>query len=120
LELIEKGAKEFVDVILENPVSAKKSRILAEELYKKIIFTGFAWQKSGKVEELAKISDEDVTQRISKEMPYIPLLEFNRIANNLKTQMFAAANNLEYERAAQIRNRIKELEEKKDQLTKKR
>ena len=71
----------------------------------------------GKVEELAKISDEDVTQRISKEMPYIPLLEFNRIVNNLKAQMFAAANNLEYERAAQIRDRIKELAEKKGQLT---
>ncbi|MFH0819423.1 MAG: UvrB/UvrC motif-containing protein [bacterium] len=119
LELIEKGAKEFVDVILKNPVSAKKSKILAEELYKKIVFTGFAWQKSGKVEELAKISDEDVTQRISKEMPYIPLAEFNRIVSNLRAQMLAAANNLEYERAAQIRNRIKELEEKKDQLTKK-
>lgn len=119
LELIEKGAKEFVDVILGNPVSTKKSKILAEELYKKIIFTGFAWQKSGKIEILSKLSDEDVTQRITKEMPYIPLNEFNHIIANLKTQMLAAANNLEYERAAQIRDRVRELTEKKDQLTKK-
>lgn len=119
LELIEKGAKEFVDVILGNPVSTKKNKILAEELYKKIIFTGFAWQKSGKIEILSKLSDEDVTQRITKEMPYIPLNEFNHIIANLKTQMLAAANNLEYERAAQIRDRVRELTEKKDQLTKK-
>lgn len=119
LELIEKGAKEFVDVILKNPASSKKSKILAEGLYKKIIFTGFAWQKSGKIEALSKSSDEDVTQRITKEMPYIPLTEFNGIVANLKNQMLTAANNLEYERAAQIRDRVRELEEKKEGLTKK-
>ncbi len=119
LELIEKGAKEFVDVILKNPVAAKKNKILAEELYKKIIFTGFTWQKTDKIEQLSKLSDEDVTQRITKEMPYIPLAEFNKIVNNLKDQMLAAAANLEYERAAQIRGRIKELTEKKVELIKK-
>lgn len=119
LELIEKGAKELVDVICKNPKASQKSKFLAEELYKKIIFTGFDWQKRGKIEVLSASSDEDVTQRITKEMPYIPLVEFNRIVSNLKNQMLTAAKHLEYERAAQIRNRVHELEEKKNQLTKK-
>ena len=120
LELIEKGARELMDVVLKNPQSSKQNKTLSQELYKKIVFTGFAWQKSGKIEKLSMLADEDVTQRITKEMPYIPISEFNRIINNLKDQMFAAAKNLEYERAAQIRNRIRELEEKKTELTKKR
>ena len=39
--------------------------------------------------------------------------------SNLEKQMLEAAKSQEYERAAQIRDRINELKEKKDQITKK-
>jgi len=119
IEMIENGARELKEVIETAPNASKKNKQRAKELYQKIIFLGFEWQRTGKVEELSREADEDVTQRITREMPYIPLKEFDKIISNLEKQMYEASKNLEYERAAQIRDRIKELKDKKDQITKK-
>lgn len=118
IEMIENGARELKEVIEMVPGVSKKNKQRVQELYQKIIFLGFKWQRTGKVEELSQEADEDITQRITQEMPYIPLREFNKILNNLEKQMQESAKNLEYERAAQIRNRIKELKDKKEQITK--
>lgn len=115
IEMIEAGARELRDVILGLDVEeAIKNR--AEELYKHILYTCFDWQRSGKVDNLAKLADEDVTQRITAEMPYIPEEEFNSIIENLRKQMLGSADHQEYERAAQLRDRITELESKKTEL----
>jgi len=115
IEMIEAGARDLQNVVLQSSLpQSDKDR--AEELYKNIIYTAFDWQRSGKVDELAKSADEDVTQRITTEMPYIPEDEFNKIVGNLEKQMLEAAKTKEYERAAQIRDRITELNEKKDIL----
>lgn len=119
IEMMEAGAKELRDVINLVPGLPKSTYATAQDLYQKIIFTAFDWQRTGKVENLARQADEDVTQRITTEMPYIPIAEFNRIVGNLERQMLEAAKNQEYERAAQIRERVKELNEKKAVLTKK-
>ncbi|HEX9975487.1 MAG TPA: UvrB/UvrC motif-containing protein, partial [bacterium] len=118
IEMIEAGAKDLRDVVLESPVP-EEDKTKAKELYQNIIYTAFDWQRSGKVDALAKSADEDVTQRITTEMPYIPEEEFNKIVGNLEKQMIEAAKAQEYERAAQIRNRVNELKEKKDQTTRK-
>ncbi|MFA6099138.1 MAG: UvrB/UvrC motif-containing protein [Patescibacteria group bacterium] len=118
IEMIEAGARDLNGVVQESPVPEKIKK-LAESLYHKIIFTAFDWQRSGKVDVLAKSADEDVTQRITTEMPYIPEEEFNKIVGNLEKQMLEAAKAREYERAAQIRDRVNELKEKKDQITRK-
>ncbi len=119
IEMIEAGAKELRDVILAIPRQSPAVARQAQDLYQTIVFTAFDWQRTGKVETMAKLADEDVTQRITVEMPYIPIREYNRIVGNLTRQMYQAARSKEYERAAQIRNRISELEEKKTLLTKK-
>lgn len=116
IEMIEAGAKELKDITLTS-TATKINKKRARELYQQIIFTAFDWQRSGKVDTLAKSADEDVTQRITTDMPYIPEDEFNRMVENLEKQMREAAEAKEYERAAQIRNRVTELTEKKDQLT---
>lgn len=118
IEMIEAGAKDLRDVVLESPVP-KKDKELAKQLYQNILYTAFDWQRSGKVDALAKSADEDVTQRITTDMPYIPEEEFDKIVGNLEKQMLEAAKAQEYERAAQIRNRVNELREKKDQITRK-
>ncbi|MFA6553703.1 MAG: UvrB/UvrC motif-containing protein [Patescibacteria group bacterium] len=118
IEMIEMGAKDLKGVVQDSPVS-QDIKQKAQELYQNIIFTAFEWQRSGKVDVLAKSADEDVTQRITTEMPYIPESEFNKIVGNLEKQMLEAAKAQEYERAAQIRNRVKELNDKKDQITRK-
>ena len=118
IEMIEAGAKDLKDMVIDSPVSdADKKQ--ATDLYHKIVFEAFDWQRSGKVDVMAKSADEDVTQRITTEMPYIPEEEFNKIVGNLERQMLEAAKAREYERAAQIRNRVNELNEKKDEITKK-
>ncbi len=117
IEMIEAGARDLRNVVLESSLS-RSDKETAADLYNKIIFTSFDWQRSGKVDAMAKLADEDVTQRITTEMPYIPKAEFNKIVSNLEKQMLEAARAREYERAAQIRNRVTELNEKKDQLTK--
>jgi predicted glycosyl hydrolase (DUF1957 family) len=116
IEMIEAGAKDLKDTILISS-APKKSKELAVRLYRDIIFTAFDWQRSGKVDILSKSADEDVTQRITTDMPYIPVAEFNKMVGNLEQQMYEAAKDREYERAAQIRDRVNELNEKKDQIT---
>lgn len=116
MEMIETGAKELKDVIKMLPGRTRIKKI-AEKLYQEIIFTGFAWQKSGKVEQLSREADEDVTQRITRDMQTIPLREYQGLIENLRRLKQKAVENEEYERAAQIRDRIRELEEKKDKIT---
>lgn len=118
IEMIEVGAKEYKDILQELPIDQKK-KDKARDLYLSIIQESFEWQRSGKVEELSKLADEDVTQRITAEMPYIPQEEFDKIVGNLEKQMLTAAKSQEYERAAQIRDRVTELKEKESELTKK-
>lgn len=117
IEMIEAGAKDLKDAVLANPAASADDRRRAQELYQNILFTAFEWQRTDKIAERIKASDEDVTQRITTEMPHIPLEEFNTIVRNLEKQMLASAKNKEYERAAQLRDRISELMAKKDQIT---
>ena len=117
LEMIERGAKELKDVIEHCPASKKGEIKRAKEWYAQILFTGFEWQRSGKVEEISRSNDEDVIARITAEMPYIPEAEFNGIVSNLQHQMESSSKNLEFERAAQLRDRIKELEGKRNEIT---
>lgn len=116
LELIEAGAKELKDVILAIPNLSKTIKQTADHLYQQIVLTGFQWQKTDKLKNLAAEADEDVTQRMIKGVSKISLTEFNKIINSLKLQIKAACIKEEYERAAQIRDRIKELLDKKKNL----
>ena len=115
--MMESGAKELKDVVVNNPASTEAERARAVELYQNIVFTAFEWQRTDKISERIKASDEDVTQRITKELPHIPLVEFEGMIRNLEKQMLASAKNKEYERAAQLRDRITELESKKADIT---
>ena len=117
IEMIEGGAKELRDVVLHNPGSSEGDRARAQELYQDIVFTAFDWQRTDKISERIKASDEYVTQRITKELPRIPLAEFEGMIRNLEKQMFVSAKNKEYERAAQLRDRITELQSKKADIT---
>ena len=66
LEMIERGAKELKDVILIAPASSVKDKKTAQDLYAKIIFTGFEWQRSGLVDEIARLEDEEVRERLEE------------------------------------------------------
>lgn len=120
LEILEKGAKELSEVVLSAPAAKPKDKKKAQELYEDIVFTALNWQREGVVEDLVKEHyDEEVAMRLDTSAPYIPSEEFDKIIDHLRKQMLEAANVEEYERAAQFRERIKELKEKREEVTKK-
>jgi hypothetical protein len=114
IEMIERGANELKDTVLaSNLPEADKKR--ARELYYQIITLGFEWQRSGKVAEMARKEDEEVRERTDEGLPKLPKEEINKMIANIRQEMLSVAKEEEYERAAQLRDRIKELEEYKNE-----
>ncbi len=109
LEMIERGAKELRDTVNITPGIQPADITKAQELYQNIIFKGFEWQREGIVEELAHQEDEEVRQRTDEGVPQLPKAEIEKIVTNLTKEMMSMAEKQEYERAAQLRDRIKEL-----------
>lgn len=109
LEMIERGAKEFYDSIITTPDVPTKTSNLARHLYHSIVFTAFDWQRSGLVDEIAHKEDEDIRQRTDVGLPQLPKTEVEKMINRLQEEMNLSASRQEYERAAQVRDRISEL-----------
>ncbi len=117
LEMIERGANDLLAAIKAVPNISVDTVLKGEEIYFAIIKTGFEWQRSGKVEELARQEDEEIRQLTDQGFPKIAPAELERMIHNLDNQRITASAKQEYERAAQFRDRIKELNEKREELT---
>jgi hypothetical protein len=109
IEMIERGAKDLYDVVVSASGVSEKIKKKAETLYHKIVFTAFEWQRSGLVEELSHTEDEEVRQRTDEGLPRLPKKEIEKMIRQLKKEMKLVASRQEFERAAQIRDRIREL-----------
>ena len=109
--LIARGAKDFFDSINSLESVSGQIKLQAKELYEKIIFTAFDWQRQGIVDELSRKEDEEIRQRTDVGLPKLPSAEINKMVSKLKKEMREAAEAMEYERAAQMRDRIKELKQ---------
>lgn len=110
IEMIERGAKELYEAVIFSPGVNKRIKNKARELYYKIIFTAFDWQRSGIVDEFSRKEDEEIRQRTDTSLPKLPRQEIEKMIKQLEKEMELVASRREYERAAQIRDRIKELE----------
>jgi len=110
LEMIERGAFELKEAVLATPDAAEESKRKAQELYYSIITTGFAWQRSGKVEELAQSEDEELRMHTDASLPGLPKEEIKKMVSHLEEELKEVTGNREFERAALLRDRIKELE----------
>ena len=112
LEMIERGAHDLKQVVLDSPRSSQEEKQRAEELYKIIIYTGFEWQRQGKVDEIARQEDEDVLGRLQgKSKLFITKGEYGQMIQTLKQQIKSSANDEDYHRAAMLKDRIQELTE---------
>jgi len=109
IEYIEGGAKELLEVIKSIPNISQDVIKQAEDLYIKIVTTAFDWQRTGRVAEIAKAEDEEIRQRTDEVLPRAKKEEILKMIKNLETQMLTVTRRQEYERAAQLRDRIKEL-----------
>lgn len=109
IEMIERGAKELMEAI-EGAADSEAIRREARDLYTNILFTAFEWQRSGKVDEMSRSEDEDIRQRTDAHIPKLPREEVEKMLQRLEREMLRVAEDREYERAAQLRDRIKEVE----------
>jgi len=109
IEMIEGGAKELYDAILSLSTVSEEVKKKAENLYHRIVFTAFDWQRSGIVDKISKAEDEEIRQRTDEGLPRLPKEEVEKMIKRLEKEMKLVASRQEYERAAQIRDRIKEL-----------
>ncbi len=114
LEMIEQGAYELKTAVLSLPNLKESQREKVKELYYDIITLGFDWQRSGKVEELSRREDEEIRERTDQGLPQLPAEEVDKMIASIRKEMRAVAEKEEYERAAQLRDRIQELEDYKD------
>ncbi len=109
IEMIENGAKELVRVVDQAPAASPADRATAHNFYTDILALGFDWQRDGTVENLAHQEDEEIRQRTDEGLPKLPKKEIDKMVTNLTKEMHLVARRQEYERAAQLRDRIKEL-----------
>lgn len=109
IEMIERGAKELYDTVLAAPGASEHQKSKAKELYEKIIFTAFDWQREGIVEAMAHSEDEEIRQRTDAGMPRLPQKEVDQMIANLEKEIAELVKRQEFERAAQIRDRIAEI-----------
>lgn len=116
IEMIERGAKNLYDAILAAPDVSGSTIKQAKQLYSDIIFEAFEWQRSGKVDELAHAEDEEVRQRTDADVPHLPQEEVDKMIEGLRQEMERVVKKEEFERAAQLRDRIKELQSYADEV----
>ena len=110
LEMVERGAYELRETILAVEDAGDEIKQRAKELYFAIVTLGFDWQRVGKVEQLAKQEDEEIRMRTDAAFPKLPKAELEKMIAHIKDEMEEVAKHQEYERAAILRNRMKELE----------
>ena len=110
LEMIERGAYELKETVLAVSGAPEYNKRQAQDLYYRIITTGFEWQRSGKVEELARQEDETMRMLTDRGLPELPKGELQKMIETIKQELEQVVKNREYERAVQLRDRIKELE----------
>lgn len=111
LEMIERGAFELKETILAVPGAAAEIKQKAQDLYFAILTTGFAWQREGRVEELAKVEDEEIRMHTDAALPGLPKDEVKKMIAHIRQEMEEVAKKQEFERATQLRDRIRELED---------
>jgi len=112
LEMIERGAFELKTVVLGASSSTAEEKQKAEELYRDILYTGFDWQRSGRVDQLSRQEDEEIRERLEdKEKLFITKEEYKKMIKTLEEQMQLSAKAEEFHRAAMIKDRIRELKE---------
>ena len=112
LEMIERGAFELKQIITRSAIASEEDKKRAEELYKDVLFTGFEWQRTGLVDEIARHENEEIQEKMEvKERLFVTKEEYRQMINNLKKQVSLSAKAEDYYRAAMIKDRIRELTE---------
>lgn len=115
IEMIEKGAWAMLRVLKSLPTITEKELKVGEEYYKEILSIAFWWQRSGKIESLARKYKEAVRIPFKERTLEIGGEEvYKTIISLIEGKMEKAAEEKNYERAILWRDSIWKLEIKND------
>lgn len=117
INMIQKGANELKDSILNMPSIDLKTKNKAENLYTDIILTAFKWQREGIVEDIIQNYDEEATEIIETKSLNVNPEEYEKVIAHLRKQMKDSAKALNFKRAIDFRERIKNLRMKQKNIT---
>lgn len=118
IEMIEKGAWQILQTLKSFPNMSKKDVLKAKTYYKEILSIAFEWQRSGRIEALAKKYKETVKipfkeRTLESKKPGEPGVYYAFI-DMMKKRMKESAKNKNYEQAILWRDAIWKLETKND------
>jgi len=113
IEMIEAGAKDLVVALHATPGVSEATKAEGQQLYYQILELAFLWQKTGKIEQMAKEGDEEIFEHVSDEQKEISTEEKQKMISTLEKQMWETSKAKEFERAARFRDRIRELQEER-------
>lgn len=116
IDMIQRGAFDLKDSILSIPHIERKTKDKAENLYKDIILTAFKWQREGIVDMIVENYDEEATEIIETKSLTIDPLEYEKVINHLRKQMKESARKLNFKRAIDFQERIKNLRMKQQNI----
>ncbi|MBD3208488.1 MAG: polysaccharide deacetylase family protein [Candidatus Nealsonbacteria bacterium] len=115
LEMIEKGAWMALEALRSFPTLSEEEVEKGEQYYKEILSTAFQWQRSGKIDQLAKKYRETVRipfkeRTLEKGDPET----YYAFLSVLKDKMKEAAEKENFEKAIMLRNGLWKIEKKND------
>lgn len=102
VEMIEKGMYALFNVINLIPDATDETKDMAEDLYKRILFTAHEWQRKGIVDQM-EINDSK-ERRIPLSKRFGATDHYKALLEALKIQERKAAENREYEQAIKWRD----------------
>jgi len=115
IEVIEKGAWATLQVLKSIPQLTKSELKRGEEYYKEILLTAFWWQRSGKIESMAKKYKEAVRIPFKERTFEVGGQEiYKTIISLMKNEMLKGSKEKNYEKAILWRDAIWKLETKND------
>lgn len=112
IEMIEKGMFALYKLIQETPNVSEEFASKAEELYKKILFIAHDWQRTGKVDQMAKTEAEERKIPLSKR--FGATAYYQSLLDALAIEEKAVASRREYEQAIKWRDARYKLEKDLD------
>lgn len=116
MEMIEDGAYRLLDTLRAIPSVKKELLEKASELYEQIVSTGFHWQRSGKIREMAKEQQAILRIPFKDRMYHQGYVEgiYEAFVSMMKGLEKKAAAEQEYEKALMWRDAVWKLEHKLD------
>ena len=109
INMIQRGAEDLKKSVLKLPSLDIKIKEKTENLYKDILLTALKWQREGIVDHIVQNYDEEAVEIIETKSLDVDPQEYEKVIKHLQKQMRESAKALNFKRAIDFQERIKNL-----------